>query len=117
VEELGSLEREIGLLRQKEARNKEIKDQVAKWAKEFPADHWVHFEARGHTAQASPQQKQRRIASMKKVFQFFGVKKFLELCSISLKAIDDHTTAEQRESLLVEERDGLRKVRTVVNAP
>jgi hypothetical protein len=45
------------------------------------------------------------------------VKKFLELCSIPLKAIDDHTTAEQRESLLVEERDGLRKVRTVVNAP
>jgi hypothetical protein len=103
------------LLRRKEARNKEIKDQVAKWA-EFPADHCVHFEARGHTAQALPQQNQRRIASMKKVFQFFGVEKFLELCSIPLKAIDDHATAQQRESLLVEERDGPRKIRTVVNA-
>lgn len=90
-----------------------LRETILSWVAEAPADLSFDFDGRDYGAAVTAQRLERTIPSMKKVLGALGEKRFLALCSIPIKALDDELNPDARARLIHEEPSGRREVRPV----
>jgi hypothetical protein len=82
-----------------------------------PADEPVVVQGRLYTLQLSARDNQTTIKDIRKVYRVLGVTKFLDLCTITLKAIKESVNPKVYEGLVETHRTGFRTLKTVLRAP
>lgn len=109
VDELGELQTRLEPHRADLRREEALRREIRGWMAVDDPEHAASFEGRLYIAQVGPR-KIERAPVIAKVFEALGVKKFLQLCSITLKAVEDHVPLPKRDGLIVQRRSGYRDV-------
>lgn len=112
IDELGKLDAELAAMKPKEARRKELSEQVIEWFQDEPAEKAVAASGARFTVVVSPRGNQRSILSIPKLFKRLGERTFLTNCSIALGALDNLLTKAEIGKFVGEARTGPRKVTT-----
>lgn len=113
VDEYAELDRAIAPWKPKIARHKELRETITGWYDELPAADTFEAKGKKHTVRVSPREYQRRILSMGKVKAKLGLKRFLELCSFTLKHLDAHIPTSEQTALVTRERTGHRSLEII----
>lgn len=113
IDELGRLEAEIDKLKPKVERAKVLDREIAQWCDHLPPDQEKAIDGEHYAAVVSRRDNQRRIVSLGKIFRTVGQAKFLEKCTLTLKALDSLIHREKQAGFVTEERTGKRTVKLV----
>jgi hypothetical protein len=117
IDEYGELCRQLDAIKPAVMRHKELGSMLQSWYVDTPADEPVTAQGRLYTLQISPRDHQTTIKDIRRVYRVLGVAKFLELCSITLKAVKESVDAKVYEGLVETHRTGFRTLKTVLRAP
>lgn len=116
IDEYGELSRQIAELKPAVDRHKQLGILIQMWCEAVPAAQPTLFEGQRYTLQISPRENQTKIISIRKVYRALGVTKFLDLCSITLKALRENLPTEKYEKLVDTDRTGPRAIKAVAKA-
>lgn len=117
VDELGRLaERYSRSLKRDLDRLKQLKNEIASWAADAPAERGASYDGLRYTAQVSPRALERRIGDMAKVAEAMGSEEFWKRCSLALQALDAYVPDAAARGLVTETRTGARSVTAVARA-
>jgi hypothetical protein len=117
IDEYGELCRQLDEIKPVILRHKELGSMLQSWYVDAPADQPATAQGRLYTLQISPRDNQTTITDIRKVYRVLGVSRFLELCSITLKAVKENVTPKVYEGLIETHRTGFRTLKTVLRAP
>jgi hypothetical protein len=113
IEELGEVERKLEPYDKLAKRRKELRGQVSKWAEQLSPEASKTLDGVRYAVAIGPQRLERRIKSMARTAKLLGMKLFYSLCSLPLKALEDHLSENQLRALVAEERTGHREIVTM----
>ncbi len=116
VDEYGELDRKIQEFKPTTKRYEELKKTIQGWYADLPAEQSSVAEGKLYTVQVGARENRRKITNMLKVYRLIGMQKFLELCSISLEAIEKVIAPSRLEGIISSERTGPRTLRPVAKA-
>ena len=116
VDELGDLERRLLPFKLAHKRRTEVLAEIQTWAAEQAGEVAVNYRGERFVANVSARER-RRHPVLAKVFAAVGKLKFLAMCSVTLKAIEDTLPLDKREGLIVESLDGPRSVKVLPLEP
>ena len=118
VDRLGVLEDEIAPHKPAIKEAEALRKTVRGWTDDDEVDPLANVVYDGSKYQSfvKAAESRRRITSLPKLFRLLKQRKFLALCSFTLKALDDEVTVPLPKGLVVLEPTGPREVLTVKKA-
>lgn len=116
IDEFGELDRKVQEFAPTAKRHEALKSQIKTWFENHPADQELTEEGKLYTLQVGARAKERRIASLAKVFKALGANKFLGICSVGLKALEDALGKDKAAGYIVEDQSGSRRLKVVAKA-
>lgn len=116
IDEYGELSRQLDAMKPAVVRHKVLAQEIQAHFENAPAGETIVVDGSVYQLQILPRDNQTRIRSMSKVYRALGQKLFIELCSITLKAVRENLASEVYESLVLTERTGLRPLKAVARA-
>jgi hypothetical protein len=117
IDEFGQLDREVAAFKPTLDRHKLLKEKILSWFPELPGDQAASVSGLLYDANISPRENERRILDMASVYKNVGKARFLEICKLTLKALEGTMGVEQAAAFFVSERTGPRKVTAIPKAP
>jgi len=115
IDRYGELSRQIELVKPAIAEHKMLGSVIQGMFADSPADQPRTAQGRLYTLQVSARELQTSFHNIRSVYKALGVQKFLEKCSITLKAVKDTVGAEQYLKLVTTARTGPRTIKAVAN--
>lgn len=116
VDEFGEIDRLVKAFAPTLRRHEELKKQIQSLAADKPAEVDVSLDGRLYQVQISARKLERKIVDVPRVFVMLGKKRFLELCSMTLKALESAITPDRFAEIVVEDRTGSRTITAVAKA-
>lgn len=116
IDEYGELSRQLEEIQPVVARHKMIRSMIQSWFDSTAADEPVLLQGRRYTLQVSPRENATTLKSIRAIFREMGESKFLDHCSITLKAVKDCLGEAKFNQLTSVNRTGLRNLKTVAKA-
>lgn len=117
IDRFGELSRQLAEIKPLEKEHKALKAEIRSWYDKEPAGDSLTAEGGLYNLQISPRENETKIRSILKVKSAIGASKFLQVCSITLKAIKDCVTDEVYQGLVITERTGCREITAVAKGP
>lgn len=111
IDELGRLDHEIQLLKEKQARVAELRPALLAQLHLEPIDA-VSVEGKRYVVQIGEQTMRRSIIAMPKIYEILGAEAFVRNCTFSMEKLDDLLDPAQRKEVLASERTGPRSWKT-----
>jgi len=115
IDRYGELSRQIDLVKPAIAEHKMLGSVIQGMFADVPADQPRTAQGRLYTLQISAREMQTSLLNIRSVYKALGVQKFLEKCSITLKAVKDTVGEEQYQKLVTTARTGPRTIKAVAN--
>ena len=110
VDEFGRLDAKLAGVAGDVAKHKKLREQIAGWYEQAdPEQEYVEHGER-FTASISKRAEERKILSMRAVYRRLGLKRFLELVSMTLKNLDAAIALDDQKGLTARARTGSRRV-------
>jgi hypothetical protein len=94
-------------------RERAIVGIILAWMQGKKATATSTFAGSRFTVRVSACSHERQIKDLRKLFDRLGKKRFLELCSFTLKALEDHVPLPERAEFITETQTGARDVETL----
>ncbi len=117
IDEYGELSRQIAEMKPNLARHKVLSDLLQSWYLEHPAGLPAVAEGHHYSLQIGPRENHTTILSIANVRKAIGAVRFLEVCSITLKAIKECLgDGPAFDSLVSIDRTGPRSLKAVAKA-
>jgi hypothetical protein len=117
VDEFGELDRKVQAFKPTADRHKWLKEKILGFTMDTAASEPATFLGSKYSAIVGAQQMQRSIESMAKVYKLVGKDRFLDLCSMTLKALE-HEVGEIAAAQYIQElQTGPRKVTVILSMP
>ncbi len=116
LDEFGQLDAKLAAMEKHRTRREQLRKQILEWVEELPARKAIDLEGDTFCIAVSAKRPERTIVSMPGVFAALGGKKFVELASVSVKALEQALPASAFARLLKEEPIGRRTVTASLRA-
>jgi hypothetical protein len=115
IDEAGRIGEEIG---DKAKRLKDLEKQFRLWTEADGVDAGaaVLYVGAIFAVTVAKKEEQRRILSLRAIYKKVGITKFLDKCSLTLKALEDLVGKDHAEQYVARERTGSRDV-TIARTP
>lgn len=113
VDEFGRLSAKIAELKSAKDRYDQLRKQIAGWYESADPEGTFTEEGTCYSVEIGARKFERVITSMKKLKAYLGLTKFLELCSFTLSAIDEHVPVEDRAPFVDCTRTGSREIKPI----
>ncbi|MBM3744182.1 MAG: hypothetical protein FJW34_00120 [Acidobacteria bacterium] len=110
IDELGAIQQALAPLKALEKRAGAIRETIVGWMARRKPEATGTFEGKRWVAVVGPQQNQRTIKNLEKLFDRLGKKRFLDLCSVRLMALEDEIPLAERGEFIEEALRGPRKL-------
>lgn len=111
VDELGSIDQRLKLYAPDSKRADDIKKQLRALLEDSPPDAEASFPGDTYVAIVSARRFEK-IVDTAAAYKVLGVKLFVSLAKLTVKAVEDHVPLMKRAKLITEERTGPRVVST-----
>lgn len=116
IDEYGELSRQLAELDPIKSRHELLRKVIQGWFDAVPADEPAVMQGRRFTLQVSPKENSTKLKSIRAVFREMGENKFLDHCSITLKAVKDVLGEERFKNFATTDRTGYRTLKAVAKA-
>jgi len=117
IDEFGSLDRQVQKFKSVADRHKVLKEQILGFCEELPAEKPTSFAGLQYEVSIGARQVQRCIVDMAKVYRAIGKDQFLEVCGLTLKALERELGTTVAAGHLEDRHTGPRKVTAVAMLP
>ena len=118
VDEFGELDRQVTEFAPIARRHRSLQDEIRSWYSDTPRDQAATAEGHVYNVQVSPRSEERQFSLAAKVKIFAALKKqrFLELCSLTLKAVEMELGETYVDLNVSKDRTGSRKLIPVLKS-
>lgn len=113
IDEYGELARRVQMHEADRQRFELLKTQIKAWFDSAPADADGDVDGNLYRLHVTARERERRIRSMQALIETIGLEKFLELCTVSIGALEDTIGKTAAERFTVEARTGSRRIKPI----
>lgn len=117
VDEFAELDRQVRLFKPKADRHEFLKKEIKGWFEDHPAEQTALAVGKLYDVQVSAKSNERSWTSMFKLYRALKREKFLEICTVALKAAEQILGEETVAKLVTTSRIGARRLTPVLKAP
>lgn len=113
IDELGDIRQRLAVVKPLAKRAEALRDIIVGWMAGKKPGATATFEGKRFRVVVGEQQNQRTVVNVGKLFDRLGRKRFLEVCSVTLKAVEESVAVPDRAEFIKEEQVGARKLEVV----
>jgi len=113
IDEYGELARRVQLHAADAARFELLKNQIKSWFDHAPPDADGDVDGNLYRLHVTARERERRIRSMRELFEEIGMDRFLELCTVSIGALEDAIGKTRAARFTDEARTGSRRIKPI----
>lgn len=108
VDEYGRLDAELKAVKPKEARHEQLRETIQSWYESADPEQSFTVDGSRYTVELSARANERKIKSIQALYKRFGIREFLKLVTVSLKALEERLTVAEMSAFVTQDRTGRR---------